>query len=168
MPERFPAEVAAVLRSGGWSEGRRADAQVAAMVEVVRGEVGRFGARIEPFPAATEALSEFGGVYVVQDGPGHDLRRRPFAIDPTQVATTTETLADLGKVLETTLFPIGMEGDHDSVLAIDQGRPCLRFRPCRYLAHRRHDRRGLHHAGQWHAATPPRRTRQLVAARTNA
>ena len=134
MPERFPAEVAAVLRSGGWSEGRRADAQVAAMVEVVRGEVGRFGARIEPFPAATEALSEFGGVYVVQDGPGHDLRRRPFAIDPTQVATTTETLADLGKVLETTLFPIGMEGDHDSVLAIDQAGRVF----------------ALDHAGIWH------------------
>jgi hypothetical protein len=120
MPERFPAEVAEVLRNAGWSPQRRTDAQVATAVNFVRGEVGRNGARIEPFPAATEALSEFGGLYVVQDGPGRDLRRRPFAIDPTQVAASAETLADLGKTLDTSLFPIGMEGDHESVLAIDE------------------------------------------------
>jgi hypothetical protein len=120
MPERFPAEVADLLRDAGWSAGRRTDAQVATGVAFVRGEVGRNGARIEDFPAATEALREFGGLYVVQDGPGHDLRRRPFAIDPTQVAATTETLVDLGKLLHTRLFPLGIEGDHDSVLAIDE------------------------------------------------
>jgi hypothetical protein len=120
MPERFPAEVAEVLRNAGWSAQRRTDAQVATAVNFVRGEVGRNGATIEPFPAATEALSEFGGLYVVQDGPGRDLRRRPFAIDPTQVAASAETLADLGKTLDTSLFPIGMEGDHESVLAIDE------------------------------------------------
>jgi hypothetical protein len=120
MAERFPAEVAEVLRGGGWSDGRRTDPQVAAAVNVVRGQIGRFGARLESFPAANEALSEFGGVYVVQDGPGRELRRRPFAIDPTQVSATAETLADLGTLLDTKLFPIGMEGDHDSVLAIDE------------------------------------------------
>jgi hypothetical protein len=67
-----------------------------------------------------EALTEFGGLYVVQDGPGRDFRLRPFALDPTEVAATTETLADLGGVLDTALFPLGMEGDHDSVLAIDR------------------------------------------------
>ena len=56
----------------------------------------------------------------MQDGPGRDLRRRPFAIDPTQVAATTETLTDLGKRLHTRLFPIGTEGDHESVLALDE------------------------------------------------
>jgi hypothetical protein len=121
MAERFPAEVAELLRGAGWYPGhRRTDAQVAAAVEMVRGEVGRNGARIEAFSAVTEALSEFGGLYVVQDGPGRDLRLRPFAIDPTQVAATTETLADLGRLLDTRLFPIGMEGDHESVLAIDE------------------------------------------------
>ncbi len=120
IPERFPAEVADVLRGEGWSAGRYTDAQVASAVDVVCGEVGRNGARIEALPAAAEALSEFGGLHVVQDGPGRDVRRRPFAIDPTQVAATAETLADLGKLLDTKLFPIGMEGDHDSVLAIDE------------------------------------------------
>ena len=120
MPERFPPEVAELLQKSGWSPRGRTDAQVAAAVSVVTGQIGRHGARIEPFPAAESALAEFGGLYVVQDGPGRELRRRPFAIDPTQVAATAETLADLGKVLDTKLFPLGMEGDHDSVLAVDE------------------------------------------------
>lgn len=121
MPEGLPPEVADVLRAAGWSPGRRqTEAQVTAAVEVVDGVVGRNGATIESFPAAIDAVSEFGGICVVQDSPGHNLRRRTFAIDPTQVAATTETLADLGKRLHTRLFPIGMEGDHESVLAIDE------------------------------------------------
>ncbi len=135
MPEGLPREVADVLGAAGWSPTRRqTEAQVAATVEVVESEVGRNGATIESFPAAIDAVSEFGGIHVVQDGPGRDLRRRPFAIDPTQVAATTETLADVGKRLHTRLFPIGMEGDHESVLAIDEG--------ARVLA--------LDHAGVWY------------------
>jgi hypothetical protein len=120
MPERFPPEVLDVLRAAGWSQGRRTDAEAAMAADIVRAQVGRHGERTESFPAAVEALSEFGGVYVIQDGPGRYLARRPFAIDPTEVAATTETLADLGKHLRTRLFPIGMEGDHDSILAIDE------------------------------------------------
>jgi SUKH-3 immunity protein len=120
MAQRFPVEVAQVLRDAGWTGQRLTDAQVATAVSYVGGEIGRNGAKIQAFPAATEALSEFGGLYVVQDGPGRDLRRRPFAFDPTQVAATTETLADLGRLLNIKLFPIGMEGDHESVLAIDE------------------------------------------------
>jgi hypothetical protein len=120
MPDRFPPEVAEVLRAAGWSEGRRTDAEAAMAVDIVREQVGRHGERTEAFDAATAVLNEFGGVYVIQDGPGRDLSRRPFAIDPTDVAATTETLADLGKRLRTRLFPIGMEGDHDSILAVDE------------------------------------------------
>ena len=120
MADVVPPEVAEVLHDAGWSGRRRADAQVAATIEVVRKAVGRNGARIEPFPAAIDALAEFGGLHVVQDAPGRDLRRRPFAIEPAQAAATTETLADLGRLLQTRLFPIGMEGDHESVLAIDE------------------------------------------------
>jgi SUKH-3 immunity protein of toxin-antitoxin system len=120
MPDRFPAQVEEVLRAAGWSEGRRTDAEAAMAVDMVRQQVGRNGERSEPFDAATAVLNEFGGVYVIQDGPGVHLRRRPFAIDPTDGAATTETLADLGKRLRTRLFPIGMEGDHDSILAVDE------------------------------------------------
>lgn len=120
MPDRFPVQVAEVLRTAGWSEGRRTDAEAAMAVDIVREQIGRNGERSESFPAATAVLNEFGGIYVIQDGPGVDLARRPFAIDPTDVAATTETLADLGKRLHTRLFPIGMEGDHDSILAVDE------------------------------------------------
>jgi hypothetical protein len=118
MPDRFPENVAQVLREAGWSEGRRTDAEAAMAVDIVREQIGRHGERTESFGAATAAQSEFGGIYVIQDGPGRDLARRPFAIDPTEVAATTETLADVGKRLQARLFPIGMEGDHDSVLAV--------------------------------------------------
>ena len=134
MPERFPADVADVLREAGWSEGRRTDEQTAQAVQLVCDQVGRHGARLEAFDAATEALTEFGGLYIIQDGPGQDLRRRPFALDPTQVAATAETLADFGRLLHTRLFPLGMEGDHDSILAIDESGRVF----------------ALDHAGEWH------------------
>lgn len=120
MPDRFPPEVVQVLRDSGWSEGRRTDAEAAMAADIVGEQWGRGGEHTESFPAAMAALSEFGGIYVIQDGAGRDLARRPFAIDPTEVAATTETLADLGNRLHTRLFPIGMEGDHDSILAIDE------------------------------------------------
>ena len=120
MAEPLPDDVAQVLRAAGWTGPRLTDAEVATAVAVVTGEIGRNGAKIEVFPAATQALSEYGGLYIVLAGPGRDLRRRPFAIDPTQVAATTETLADFGRLRGTKLFPIGMEGDHESVLAVDE------------------------------------------------
>lgn len=134
MTERFSAEVAEVLGEAGWSQGRRTDEQTAQAVHLVCDQVGRHGARIEAFDAAIAVLNEFGGLYVVQDGPGRDLRRRPFALDPTQVAATAETLADFGRLLDTRLFPLGMEGDHDSVLVIDESG--------RFFA--------LDHAGEWY------------------
>lgn len=109
-----------MLTDAGWSQGRRTDTEAAMAVDIVGEQFGRHGEHTESFPAAIAALSEFGGIYVIQDGPGRDLARRPFALDPTEVAATTETLADLGNRLRTKLFPIGMEGDHDSILAIDE------------------------------------------------
>jgi SUKH-3 immunity protein len=85
-------------------------------------------------------LAEFGGLSVVQDAPRRDLRRRRFAIDSTQVAATTETRADLGRLLQTSLFPMGMEGDHDSVFAVDEAGRIF----------------ALDHAGIWARAWLPR------------
>jgi hypothetical protein len=120
MPDRFPSEVAEVLRDAGWSEGRHNDEQAENAIDLVSEQVGRYGATIETFDAAVEALTEFAGIYVIQDGPGRDLRRRPFALDPTKVVATMEALRGLGQLLGTRLFPIGMEGHHDSILAIDE------------------------------------------------
>ncbi len=119
-PDPSAPEVAEVLGEAGWSRGRRTDEQTARAVRLICDQVGRNGARIEVFDAATAVLTEYGGLSVVQAGPGRELRRRPFALDPTLVAVTAETLADFGSLLGTRMFPLGMEGDHDSVLAIDE------------------------------------------------
>jgi len=132
MTDRFAADVADVLTSAGWTPGRDVDEQPA--VNYVRGEIGRDGARAEPHAAAVAALREFAGLTVMQDGPGVDLRRRPFVIDPVPVAASTETLADFGAVLGHPLFPIGTEGDHDSIVAIASSGHVF----------------ALDHTGEWH------------------
>lgn len=120
---RFPAEVEDVLRASGWTEGRQVTGASAAAIELVTAQPGADGSRHTPFPAAEKALAEFGGLFVYQDEPGLELRRRPFALDPALAAATAATLADLSGLLGVRLFPLGVEGDGDAVLAIDeQGR----------------------------------------------
>jgi hypothetical protein len=117
---RFPTEVDLVLRASGWSEGRQVPDASAEAIRLVCAQPGADGSRHEPFPAAESALAEFGGIYVRQDEPGRELRRRPFALDPTMAAATAGTLADLGRMLGVRLFPLGVEGDGDAVLTIDE------------------------------------------------
>jgi hypothetical protein len=119
-PTRFAPEVAEVLTGAGWQPGRSAERQTEDAVRMLERMTGRRGARHRSFPAAVDVLTEFGGLHVMQDGPGEDVRRRPFAIDPTRAAATTETLADLGRLLGVRLFPIGFEGDDDALLAVDE------------------------------------------------
>lgn len=129
-----PAEVIAVLTEAGWTAGRRVTDATTKAIQQITAVAGRDGAELEPFAAAVQVLDEFGGLYVAQDGPGRDLRRRPFALDPTLAAATAETLADFARVLGVRLFPLGVEGDQESVLAIDEyGRVF-----------------GLDHAGEWY------------------
>lgn len=133
MSTHLPDDVDAVLREHGWEPGRRVVEQTTKAIDLVCEQVGRNGSRHEPFPAAAAALEEFGGVFVMLDGAGRDLRRRPFAIDPTMAAATTETLADFGRVTGTRLFPIGVEGDGEAYLAVDEGGRVF----------------ALDHAGEW-------------------
>ena len=111
--ERFPSDVAAVLREAGWSEGRQ-------VRDVATETIRELSERHAPFPAADQALTEFGALYVDQDGPGVTLRRRPFAIDPTMTPPSAVTLAAFGRALGVALFPLGVEGDDDAILAIDE------------------------------------------------
>lgn len=116
--------VAEVLRAHGWHEGRRATEATAEAVRQVP---------YEAFPAAVAALEEFGGLYVDQDGPGADLRLRPFAVDPTLVPPCGSALADTGRVLGTRLYPLGIEGDADALIVIDESGRVF----------------ALDHAGEW-------------------
>lgn len=123
MTQGLSPEVEAVLRENGWVPGTDLSEAGRTAVATMSAEVGADGTRHQPFPAAVAALEQFGGLYVVQDGAGVSLRRRPFALDPTLAAHCTQTLADLASVLGTRLFPLGVEGDADAFLAVDeQGR----------------------------------------------
>jgi hypothetical protein len=115
---RFAPEVADVLRAAGWIPGSSTDA--AAAVDFVRTHADPDAEPIEPFDAATAVIAEFGGLSVEQDGPGIDVRRRSFSIDPTRAYATGDTLAELGKRLDSRLFPIGTDGNQDSILAVDE------------------------------------------------
>ena len=120
---RFPDEVAAVLRDAGWTEGRQVPELAAAAIRTVCAYTAADGTRHTPFPAAERALNEFAGLYVDQDGAGVTLRRCPFALDPVMAVPTAETLAGFARALGASLFPLGVEGVDDAILAIDeQGR----------------------------------------------
>jgi hypothetical protein len=117
---RFPSEVEAVLRSAGWSEGRQVVELSEQAIRDVCARAGADGAQHTPFRAAEQALAEFAGLYVYQDEAGVALRRRPFALDPAMAAATASTLHDFARVLGSALFPLGVEGDGEAVLAIDE------------------------------------------------
>jgi len=134
MNSRFPEPVATVLAAAGWHTGRNVHAAAAAMIERISAGTGRHGARLPAGPAARDALCEFGGLRIGPDGPGCAVRRRPFELDPTSIGCCAQTLADASRIIGAPLFPIGLEGDHDAILTIDE--------PGRVFA--------LDHAGEWH------------------
>ncbi|MEV0900510.1 SUKH-3 domain-containing protein [Actinoplanes sp. NPDC049802] len=104
----FSDDVAEVLRGAGWSAQRRVTAD------------SGYGVRHPIFPTASRALDEFCGLYVTQDGAGVAVRRQMFAIDPSLAAETVETLEAFGQILDTALFPLGVEGDGTAFLTIDE------------------------------------------------
>ncbi|MGW6282673.1 SUKH-3 domain-containing protein [Kribbella sp. NPDC055071] len=124
MTFRFPREVGIVLAAAGWYQGRRDELYVARATRRLQEQASRFsdraGGRFHLFPAASAVLAEFGGIAVEQDGPGRQVRRRPFEFDVVQVAATTQTLAGFSEVIGRRVLPIGLEGANDSILAIDE------------------------------------------------
>ncbi|MGA8114301.1 MAG: SUKH-3 domain-containing protein [Actinocatenispora sp.] len=108
------------LREAGWQPGRRLEAETAEAIRQTCEHVGRQGQRHEPFPAAVAALNEFGGITAATDRPGVAVAPQPFVIDPTLAAASTETLADVASVLGVRLFPLGLHGELEALLAIDE------------------------------------------------
>lgn len=72
------------------------------------------------FPAAVEAWAEFGGLAFDLAGPGRELARTPFLIDPLRGLHQPRTLADLGRALDTRLAPLGEERFGQALLAVDE------------------------------------------------
>lgn len=129
----FPDQVRAALSAAGWSVGKRDEERARqwglrlSAYSSVEGRTHTF------FPAALEALAEFGGVVVPADASGEEVAVSGFALDPELALHTVSSLANLGAALSTRLFPLGVEGEGCGILAVDEtGRVFL-----------------LDHAGEW-------------------
>jgi hypothetical protein len=120
MADRFPPAVVEALTAAGWQPGRRVPEPTAKAIAAVSEVVSALGRRHTVVEPAVAALTEFGGLWIDQEGPGRDQLRRPFGLDPTVVAASVDTLTEVGRVLGLWLFPIGSEGAQDSILAMDE------------------------------------------------
>ncbi|GGK05633.1 hypothetical protein GCM10010123_39450 [Pilimelia anulata] len=118
--DRFPAPVAGVLAAAGWSPGRephyaRAEQQVAAVCAVLGQEF-----RHAAFPAAVRALAEFGDLRTAADRAGARHWVRPLRLDPVAAAHSADLLAECATLIGARLFPLGVEGSDEALLAIDE------------------------------------------------
>ncbi|MEU8524670.1 MULTISPECIES: SUKH-3 domain-containing protein [Streptomyces] len=116
---RFPGNVDAVLREAGWQPGRWDIKQAEHWADTLRAHVSPAGHRHAVFPAAVEAWAEFGGLQVTGPGTGRHIAPAAVRIDPLAGLHLARTLGDLGRALDTEITPLGEEGDHQAVLAID-------------------------------------------------
>ncbi|MFG3050251.1 SUKH-3 domain-containing protein [Kitasatospora sp. NPDC048239] len=117
---RFPADVAAELKSAGWHPGRWEIRQAEEWADALAGYGNPAGARHAVFPAAVEAWAEFGGLAFDIGGPGRQQARTPFLVDPLCGLHQPRTLADLGRALGTKLAPLGEELYGQALLAVDE------------------------------------------------
>ncbi len=101
------------------SEPSGADALAAADVAQTTAVPG-LTARHQPSPAAERVLTAYRGLVTKRSGPGEAVWIRRFTIRAFRAAHTADPLADLGRLIGTTLFPIGTEND-DAILAVDPG-----------------------------------------------
>ena len=116
---RFSDQVETVLRAAGWAPDRK-DVQRARHWGLTLSAWASPAGHQHTFsPKASQALAEFGGLTVHQDGPGVDVARATFTLDPELALHTWLTLRGLGSVLEVGLFPLGIEDEGVSTLAID-------------------------------------------------
>ncbi|WP_431945673.1 SUKH-3 domain-containing protein [Actinacidiphila sp. bgisy167] len=117
---RFPAGVAAALRSAGWQPGRWDIRQAEVWADTLRAYVSPGGHRHSVFPAAVEAWAEFGGLTVpAAPSPGRPIAPVAVHVDPLHGLHMARTLGDLGRALETEVAPLGEESAGQGQLAID-------------------------------------------------
>lgn len=118
-PADLPDDVAEVLAAAGWVAGRRDDERASDWGFRLALRPSRTGRQHALSPAAAEALALFGGLSVDVSGPGSEVVRTPFVLDPDQVAATAATLGAFADVLGAPLFPLGHEDGGVALLAID-------------------------------------------------
>jgi len=111
---RFSKQSERVLRRAGWYPGR----QVPELVSKWKNHPAI--ADIEMFETAERFLLEFGGIEVTQSGPGVNLARSPFKIDPTVAYHQSDLFTEFGRMVDTRLYPLGEAADRWYYLAIGE------------------------------------------------
>jgi hypothetical protein len=109
---RFSPAVRDALAAAGWSPGRR----------VPDDELREWAGQLDGFTmssAAERVLREFGGLSVDGFGPGLEVAREPFAIDPLVAIGEDDHFRRLTDEYGVELFPLGEAAQHFYFLAID-------------------------------------------------
>ncbi len=70
--------------------------------------------------AGARFLAEFGGLAVNQEGPGLTSVREPFNHHPMECAGEEDRFLEWGEELGRSLFPVGILGDRQFFLGIDE------------------------------------------------
>jgi hypothetical protein len=102
MNKQFSDKVERVLRDAGWFPGRNIGDLVLKWKQELMVSDG-----FEMFPKAEEALSEFGGLLVNQNGPGITCARESFHILPTLAIDEADRFSVFSDYLQTKLYPLG-------------------------------------------------------------
>jgi hypothetical protein len=118
--ERFSPATRTVLEKAGWFPGR----DIAKQLEQWKRKLEKSG-----FPmsaAAEKVLREFGGLNIRQEGPGLEMARQSFELDPSVAEHEKECFAAHSRFAGTSLSPLGEHEDGHGYLAIgDDGRVFL-------------------------------------------
>ncbi|MCG3134805.1 MAG: hypothetical protein HMLKMBBP_02187 [Planctomycetes bacterium] len=97
-----------ILRSAGWTDGRRID-------------LGPWQAfPVSPFPAAQAVLTEFGGLHFGSTGPGIDCARSDVDLTPSWPNRRFTGYPDLERSIGQRLYPLGETHRANMELLIDE------------------------------------------------
>lgn len=103
------------MKKAGWSDGYDASTLVDEWERSLPG--------FTMIDSARRALKSFGGLSVVAEGPGRDIGRTSFRIDPTSGYYDPETYAERAREAGVTqLFPIGETSDSGALAIDEEGR----------------------------------------------
>jgi hypothetical protein len=118
--DRFPSDVAEVLTAAGWAPGRGDPTRARAWTLALASHAAPDGRQHTVVDAALRAFTDFGGLAVRQEGPGEQVARATFVLDPMRGLHSVTALAELSELVGARLTPLGEEGDGTGVLAIDE------------------------------------------------
>jgi SUKH-3 immunity protein of toxin-antitoxin system len=120
--KRFSSDADQLLREAGWYPGREMKGEVAEWAHVLEQE----GRGFPLFDAAERALLEFGGLQIKQSGPGIDVARAPFVLDPLLALGEDDRFFGYSRQIGVRLYPLGEAWGGHSFLAIaEDGRVFL-------------------------------------------